>query len=491
MYTRSPASPWRNSVSPGPSVRGSGGSGLCRRARRELDDAVGERQQALVVRRDDDDAAGLGEVAEEAQHALDLDVVEVRGRFVGDDQWRVERDGAGDRHALLLASRQVTGPVVHPVAEVDLLEQLLRLAACLPARDAAAAERDDDVVASREARDEVERLEDDADGVASVLGERLAAQRRHLRVADHDRPRRRAQDRRERGQERRLAAAARAEQEHELAVGEGQAHLVDRAHGVAAARVLDREVADLDVGHQAPANARAGSVVSARRAPIRLASSPTRMAMPNSCTNDAVSSSAGKGKPSPTTRATPTESMAATIERKSDWSASPPTMTRFADPVALSTAKSRVRSSALRYTMEPMIPIATIQSRTLMMLIVWTPGFVMRFRSEMTASLLSVERLSGSLSRMAAYDDGHREILPVEGELLRVSDVEEHRRCAEVVAELVTDADDAEVLATQRETIADRESERLVDDGLPGPAHGAVRCRPVVCRVRRAGSRRR
>ena len=80
------------------------------------------------MRRHDDDAAGLGEVTEEPQHALDLDVVEVRGRFVGDDQWRVERDGAGDRHALLLASRQVTGPVVHPVAEVDLLEQ--RLAPC-------------------------------------------------------------------------------------------------------------------------------------------------------------------------------------------------------------------------------------------------------------------------------------------------------------------------------------------------------------------------
>ena len=121
--------------------------------------------------------------------------------------------------------------------------------------------------------------------------------------------------------------------------------------------------------------------------------------------------------------------------------------------------------------MEPMIPMATIQSRTLMMLIVWTPGFVMRFRSEMTSSLVTRGEVVGDPGRMAAYDDGHREILPVEGELLRVSDVEEHCRCAEVVAELVTDAHDPEVLATQWETIADRESERLVDDGLPGPAN--------------------
>ena len=49
---------------------------------------------------------------------------------------------------------------------------------------------------------------------------------------------------------------------------------VDRPHRVPAARVLDDEVADLEVGHHAPPNASAGSTVMARRKPARLASEP-------------------------------------------------------------------------------------------------------------------------------------------------------------------------------------------------------------------------
>ena len=56
-----------------------------------LDDLIGERQHAVVVRRHDDDPAAVGEAANEAKHAFDLDVVEVGGGLVGQDQRRVER----------------------------------------------------------------------------------------------------------------------------------------------------------------------------------------------------------------------------------------------------------------------------------------------------------------------------------------------------------------------------------------------------------------
>src|SRR5690606_19747581 len=156
-------------------------------------------------------------------------------------------------------------------------------------------------------------------------------QRRHLGVTDADRSRRRSEDRCQRREQGGLAAAAGAEQQHQLAVAELEVEPVDGPDGIAAARVLDREIADLDLGgrarghHPAP-KASAGSVVSARRAPIRLATSPTTIARPNICTYDIVSTSAGKGSRSPTRCPTPMARIAAMIDSNSDWIASAPTM---------------------------------------------------------------------------------------------------------------------------------------------------------------------
>ena len=113
-----------------------------------------------------------GQLAQQPQHLLDLDVVEVRGRLVGEEQRRVERERPRDRDPLLLTARQVAGTVVHAVAETDLLEQLGRARAPLrPRAPSPRAQRDLDVLERGEARHQVERLEHDADGVAPVLGE--------------------------------------------------------------------------------------------------------------------------------------------------------------------------------------------------------------------------------------------------------------------------------------------------------------------------------
>jgi hypothetical protein len=63
---------------------------------------VGHGKQALVVGGDHHDPAGLGEIPEQAEHALDLDVVQVRGRLIRQDQRRVMGQGAGDGDPLLL-----------------------------------------------------------------------------------------------------------------------------------------------------------------------------------------------------------------------------------------------------------------------------------------------------------------------------------------------------------------------------------------------------
>ena len=50
--------------------------------------------------------------------------VEVAGRLVGQDHRRLGDERPGDGDALLLAARQLAGPVVGPVGEPDLLERL-------------------------------------------------------------------------------------------------------------------------------------------------------------------------------------------------------------------------------------------------------------------------------------------------------------------------------------------------------------------------------
>ncbi len=70
-------------------------------------------------------------------------------------------------------------------------------------------------------------------------------ERGDVEVAERDAARGRAQDAAEARQQRRLPAAARAEQDRQRAGGHLEVEPVDRPHGVAAARVLDDEVVDV------------------------------------------------------------------------------------------------------------------------------------------------------------------------------------------------------------------------------------------------------
>ena len=137
---------------------------------------IGERQQPFVVGGDDHDATRCRELAQQSQHAVDLDVVEVRGGLVGQHERRIVRERTGDGHALLLPARHVGGPVRRALGELHPLEQRVRPLLGLLAGHLPGLQRDLHVLARGEARDEVERLEHDADGVAAVARE-LAARR--------------------------------------------------------------------------------------------------------------------------------------------------------------------------------------------------------------------------------------------------------------------------------------------------------------------------
>ena len=69
--------------------------------------------------------------------------VEISGGLVGEQQLRSGDEGAGDRHALLLAARQLAGIMGQAVTEADRREGFPRSGKCIGA--AAELERDRDI----------------------------------------------------------------------------------------------------------------------------------------------------------------------------------------------------------------------------------------------------------------------------------------------------------------------------------------------------------
>ena len=80
--------------------------GLVRRrvVRNHVDDPIGDRHEPGVMRRHDDRTPLGPQLLQEADDRLGLDVVEVGGRFVRQQQRRVVSEAAGHRDSLLLAA---------------------------------------------------------------------------------------------------------------------------------------------------------------------------------------------------------------------------------------------------------------------------------------------------------------------------------------------------------------------------------------------------
>ena len=114
---------------------------------------------------------GLGE-----QQVGDLPagrLVEIAGRLVGDQDARLRRQRAGDRHALLLAAGKLAGIVRDAVAKADRRELARRHAERIAM--AGKLQRHGDVLQRRHVGDEVEGLEDDADVAAAKGGDLVLA----------------------------------------------------------------------------------------------------------------------------------------------------------------------------------------------------------------------------------------------------------------------------------------------------------------------------
>ena len=93
--------------------------------------------------------------------------VEVPGRLVGEDDLGLRRERARDRDALLLTAGELGRPVRQPVAEADGVDHPIEPR--LVGIAAGERHRQRDVLDRGQRRDEVERLEHEADLVAADL----------------------------------------------------------------------------------------------------------------------------------------------------------------------------------------------------------------------------------------------------------------------------------------------------------------------------------
>ena len=94
-----------------------------------LDDerAVADFGQILIVSDDDErDAVLAGEIEQDGHDFRAVVGVEVARRLVGEEDFRLVDDRAGDGDALLLATGKLGGKVVGAIAETDTLERFDR-----------------------------------------------------------------------------------------------------------------------------------------------------------------------------------------------------------------------------------------------------------------------------------------------------------------------------------------------------------------------------
>ena len=140
-------------------------------------DAVGDAHRLVLVVRHQD-----GGEAERALQALDLDLhvepqvaVERGERLVEQQDRRLDGERAGERHALLLAARELARQAIAEAAELHRLEEAIDLGGDLRPAHAARAQAVGDVLRHRHVREQGVVLEDDAD--VALVGRQVVDRR--------------------------------------------------------------------------------------------------------------------------------------------------------------------------------------------------------------------------------------------------------------------------------------------------------------------------
>ena len=192
----------------------------------EVDHPIGHARNRRVVRDHHRRGAEFGvDLRDDFEHQLAGQVVERTGRLVAKQHLGAFDDCPCDRHPLLLATRQLRRKVIAPWRQPDPVDGFVDRHRVL--RDVGDERQ---VLAHRQARDQVVELEHETDMLAPIGGEFALAGSRQQMVGKahfpgcwHIEP---TQD----VEQRRLAAARCAEQHHEFAAVDFQVDIAQRVN---------------------------------------------------------------------------------------------------------------------------------------------------------------------------------------------------------------------------------------------------------------------
>ena len=160
-------------------------------------------------------------------------LVEIAGRLVGDQDRRLRREGAGERHPLLFAAGEFAWIMRHAVGEPDIGEFALG-----PLEGVGVTgkfQRHGDVFQRRHVRDQVEGLEDDADVLAAECRELVLGQTRQFLAGNLDHALVGTLEPGEHHQKRRLAGAGWPDDADRFAPRDVEIEALQNMHGAMAA----------------------------------------------------------------------------------------------------------------------------------------------------------------------------------------------------------------------------------------------------------------
>src|SRR5579883_195413 len=135
----------------------------------ERDFTIGVSGHGVVVGYDKDGAALAAQAREQGHNLRACSTIQITRRLIRQNQRRIIDERAGNRNALLLATRELVAEMTGAVLQADSLKQL----ESAPAADTAASinHGELDVFTGGRAGKKVERLEDEANSAAPNAGE--------------------------------------------------------------------------------------------------------------------------------------------------------------------------------------------------------------------------------------------------------------------------------------------------------------------------------
>ena len=222
----------------------------------------------LFVRHQHDGDAFAVEVVKYTHDLFAGLAVEVAGRLVGKDQpWLVDQR-PGNGHALLLAAGDAAGQGLRIAAEADLVEHLACALAPGVHIDAGVDQRQGDVVFKVHARQQVEALKDETDGLAAQAGEFVRLQAFDVAAIEDVVAAGGAVEAAKQVHEGRLAGAGGPHHCHELAAVDAQINLFEGGKQACGRRVGFAQALDPDDGRGCGFSSRLRHQNILRRTPL-------------------------------------------------------------------------------------------------------------------------------------------------------------------------------------------------------------------------------